>query len=49
MSGHGVVAERENIAAKMKVLEKEWRERVARSAEVHRAKENLKMHKTKTR
>ena len=49
MSGHGVVAERENIAAKMKVLEKEWRERVARSAEVHRAKENLKMHKTKIR
>ena len=49
MSGHGVVVERENIAAKMKVLEKEWRERVARSAEVHRAKENLKMHKTKIR
>ena len=49
MSGHGVVAERENIAAKMKVLETEWRERVARSAEVHRAKENLKMHKTKIR
>ena len=49
MSGHGVVAERENIAAKMEVLEKEWRERVARSAEVHRAKENLKMHKTKIR
>ena len=49
MSVHGVVSERENIAAKMKVLEKEWRERVARSAEVHRAKENLKMHKTKIR
>ena len=49
MSGHGVVAERENIAAKMKVLEKEWRERVARSAEVHRSKENVKMHKTKIR
>ena len=49
MSGHGVVVERENLAAKMKVLEEEWRERVARSAEVHRAKENLKMHKTKIR
>ena len=49
MSVHGVVSERENIAAKMKVLETEWRERVARSAEVHRAKENLKMHKTKIR
>ena len=49
MSGHGVVAERENIAAKMEVFEKEWRERVARSAEVQRAKENLKMHKTKIR
>ena len=49
MSVHGVVSERENIAAKMKVLEKEWRERVARSAEVQRAKENLKMHKTKIR
>ena len=49
MSDHGVVAERENIAAKMEVFEKEWRERVARSAEVQRAKENLKMHKTKIR
>ena len=49
MSVHGVVSERENIAAKMKVLEKEWRERVARSAEVHRSKENVKMHKTKIR
>ena len=49
MSGHGVVVERENLAAKMKVLEEEWRERVARSAEVHRAKENPKMHKTKIR
>ena len=49
MSVHGVVSERENIAAKMKVLETEWRERVARSAEVQRAKENLKMHKTKIR
>ena len=49
MSGHQVVAERENIVDKMEVLEKEWRERVARSAEVHRAKENLKMHKTKIR
>ena len=49
MSDHGVVAEREIIAAKMEVFEKEWRERVARSAEVHRAKENLKMHKTKIR
>ena len=29
MSDHGVVAERENIAAKMEVFEKEWRERVA--------------------
>ena len=49
MSDHGVVAERENIAAKMEVFEKEWRERVARSAEVQRAKENQKMHKTKIR
>ena len=49
MSGHQVVAERENIVDKMEVLEKEWRERVARSAEVHRAKENLKMHKTRIR
>ena len=49
MSGHQVVAERENIVDKMEVLEKEWRERAARSAEVHRAKENLKMHKTKIR
>ena len=49
MSGHQVVAERENIVDKMEVLGKEWRERVARSAEVHRAKENLKMHKNKIR
>ena len=47
--GHEVVKEREDIAAKMEVLVKEWKEKMSGSVEVRNARENLKMNRMKIR
>ena len=47
--GHEVVKEREDIAAKMEVLVKEWKEKMSVSVEVRKARENLKMNRMKIR